>query len=195
MKMTEIEKRKAITDEHIVKLKEHLSLSAGLVAKKACVYATGSYGRGEANDGSDLDLFIVSKTVIVDEKTKREKILLSNLDKIRVQADLIRTTEALGIKEFDGDGKYLDLYSSTSLTNYLGHPEDDARNTLTARLLLLLESAPILENDVYNDIIDDVLAEYWKDYANHSEEFKPAYLVNDILRLWRTFCVNYEART
>jgi hypothetical protein len=69
------------------------------------------------------------------------------------------------------------------------------QNTFTARLLLLLESTCILESNVYNNIIGDVIAEYWKDYPKHSEAFKPAYLVNDILRLWRTFCVNYEART
>ena len=30
---------------------------------------------------------------------------------------------------------------------------------------------------------------------NVKDEFMPAFLANDILRLWRTFCVNYEART
>lgn len=36
---------------------------------------------------------------------------------------------------------------------------------------------------------------YWQDYIKHKNEFIPAFLANDILRLWRTFCVNYEART
>ena len=30
---------------------------------------------------------------------------------------------------------------------------------------------------------------------DHKTDFMPAFLANDILRLWRTFCVNYEART
>lgn len=30
---------------------------------------------------------------------------------------------------------------------------------------------------------------------DHKADFMPAFLANDILRLWRTFCVNYEART
>ncbi len=29
----------------------------------------------------------------------------------------------------------------------------------------------------------------------HKSDFMPAFLANDILRMWRTFCVNYEAHT
>ena len=77
----------------------------------------------------------------------------------------------------------------------MGRPDDDATNTLTARLLLILESRPILGADSYNEIIGDVITAYWRDYEDHRDSFMPAFLVNDVLRLWRTFCVNYEART
>ncbi len=49
--------------------------------------------------------------------------------------------------------------------------------------------------DIYEKAIGSVIAAYWRDYAKHKYEFIPAFLANDILRLWRTFCVNYEART
>jgi len=44
-------------------------------------------------------------------------------------------------------------------------------------------------------VISDVISAYWKDYPGRKGEFLPAFLANDILRMWRTFCVNYEART
>jgi hypothetical protein len=44
-------------------------------------------------------------------------------------------------------------------------------------------------------VLDDVIAAYWRDYEDHKTNFMPAFLANDVLRLWRTFCVNYEART
>jgi hypothetical protein len=47
----------------------------------------------------------------------------------------------------------------------------------------------------YKHVIEEVIAAYWRDYDDHKNEFVPAFLANDILRLWRTFCVNYEART
>ncbi len=40
-----------------------------------------------------------------------------------------------------------------------------------------------------------MIAAYWGDYEDHKTDFMPAFLANDILRLWRTFCVNYEAGT
>jgi hypothetical protein len=48
---------------------------------------------------------------------------------------------------------------------------------------------------VYQEVIEEVIAPYWRDYGDHKTDFMPAFLANDILRLWRTFCVNYEART
>jgi hypothetical protein len=123
------------------------------------------------------------------------KSRLRRLDEICIKADLIKVTRQLGIPEFDGDGRYLVHYSVHELTETLGKPEDDATNTFTARLLLLLESRPLLERTVYRQVTKEVIAEYWRDYEDHRSEFIPAFLANDILRLWRTFCVNYEART
>ncbi|HUE00873.1 MAG TPA: hypothetical protein VMR62_14985 [Bryobacteraceae bacterium] len=80
-------------------------------------------------------------------------------------------------------------------TKTLGTPEDDVTNTFTARLLLLLESRPLVGSAVYQELIEEVVAQYWRDYGDHKADFMPAFLANDILRLWRTFCVNYEART
>ncbi len=169
-------------------LKEQLLAAEKFVGQKACVYVTGSFGRGEASKHSDLDLFIVGK----GEKDRSE---LSNLDEIRVKADLIQAILNLGISEFSGDGEYLVQYTDRQLIETMGTRHDDARNTFTARLLLLLESKPLLGESVHIKVIADVIAAYWRDYPDHKNEFMPAFLANDILRLWRTFCVNYEAGT
>ena len=52
-----------------------------------------------------------------------------------------------------------------------------------------------LEEDVHQAAIASIVASYWRDFAGHEAEFVPGFLANDILRMWRTFCVNYEART
>jgi hypothetical protein len=149
---------------------------------------TGSFARGEASAHSDLDLFIVGNGT-------REKRALDPLDEILIKADLIAATRKLGIPEFSGGGEYLTHYTVGELVDTLGTREDDARNTFTARLLLLLESTPLLGQRVYNQTIRRVIAAYWRDYEDHRENFIPAFLANDVLRMWRTFCVNYEART
>lgn len=195
--MSELGDRRAETEARIRELRESLREAEGLAARKACVYITGSFGRCEASTHSDLDLFIAGKNngKPVPEPDGKEGSLLSRLDEICIKADLIEVTRGLKIQEFSGDGRYLTHYSVSELTKTLGTPEDDVTNTFTARLLLLLESRPLLESNVYDQIIEEVVVAYWRDYEDHKTSFIPAFLANDILRLWRTFCVNYEARS
>jgi predicted nucleotidyltransferase len=194
--MGELSDRRAQTVQRLKALDERLKDAAAIAQGKACVYATGSFGRCEASRHSDLDLFIVGKNEGVDEVPNRKRrSLLRTLDEIRIKADLIEATAALGIPEFSGDGRYLTHYSVDDLTKTLGTREDDVTNTFTARLLLLLESRPLLGGEVYQNALEEVLATYWRDYTDHKSDFIPAFLANDILRLWRTFCVNYEAGT
>lgn len=191
----EIENRRSETDARLLELRDKLRSTKTLTNGNACVYATGSFGRREASQHSDLDLFILGKS---DGKPKQDGVegsLLKRLDDICIKADLIKVTRELKIQEFSGDGRYLMHYSVHQFTKALGTPEDDVTNTFTARLLLLLESCPLLESDVYREAVEDVIAAYWRDYEDHRDDFIPAFLSNDILRLWRTFCVNYEART
>ena len=193
--MSELFDRRSQTQERLRVLQDKLRSAEEISADKACVYATGSFGRGEASKHSDLDLFIVGKRNGKPGPDGKEGSLLKRLDEILLKADLIQVTRDLGIPEFSGDGRYLVHYSVHDFTKTLGTPEDDVTNTFTARLLLLLESCPLVEQAVYEEVLDEVIAAYWRDYEDHKTGFMPAFLANDVLRLWRTFCVNYEART
>ena len=190
--MDELASRRAQTASQISLLRQKLQAAEKIAAGKACVYATGSFGRGEANKNSDLDLFIVG---LESKSSAINGSMLNRLDEICIKADLIEVTRALGIPDFDGDGRYLMHYPVQEFTGKLGTPDDDVTNTFTARLLLLLESSPLLEPTVYKQVIQEVIAAYWRDYEDHKSNFIPAFVSNDILRMWRTFCVNYEART
>ena len=191
----ELSDRRIATAARIETLRDRLKETERLAAGKACVYATGSFGRCEASAHSDLDLFIVGKKDGIEGSMAKKGVLLKHLDEICIKAALIDVTRQLGIPEFSGDGRYLVHYSAHDFTKTLGTSEDDVTNTFTARLLLLLESCPLLEDQVYREIIEEVIGAYWGDYEDHETDFMPAFLANDILRLWRTFCVNYEAGT
>lgn len=186
-----LDRRRSYAAHRIRELRDSLNDSERLCAGKACVYTTGSFGRGEAGDHSDLDLFIVGLTT--DDRPPKNR--LGRLDEILIKADLIECTRKMKFPEFSGDGEYLVRHSVHQLIDSLGKRNDDAENTFTARLLLLLESRPLLAEDVYSEVIDNTIAAYWRDYADHKNDFMPAFLANDILRLWRTLCVNYEAGT
>jgi predicted nucleotidyltransferase len=190
-------RRREASDSKLQTLVARLDEAKKFAGDNACVYVTGSFGRREASERSDLDLFIVgeSREILNAETNEKERLpRLRNLDGIRLKAKLIEAAEAAGLPEFDSDGEYLESYVVEDLVQTLGRREDDAANTFTARLLLLLESRPLLSSNVYDTCIDRVLAKYWRDAKDHPN-FNPAFLANDILRLWRTFCVNYEAKT
>src|SRR5207248_5891235 len=140
--------------------------------------ATGSFARGEASAHSDLDLFIVGRGSLFRGKIRRA---LKRLDETCIKADLIRETRVLGIPEFSGDGEYLTHYTVAELIRALGTPADDANNTFTARLLLLLESRPLIGEGVYQEAIQQTIDAYWRDFPDHEADFTPAFLANDIL--------------
>lgn len=183
-------KRRAFTTDRLGKLIETLKKSgADAVAEGcACVYATGSGGRGEMSGRSDLDVFIVQ----FQAKAKP----LTNLNEIILKARLIEANRALDFEDFSGDGEYVKSYDAKlDLIDKLGTRHDDYQNVLTARLLLLLESRPILNEALYGTVIDALVANYWRDYPQNSKNFLPVFLLNDILRFWKTLCLNYEERT
>lgn len=183
-----LERRRRQTEQRIQQLRSKLQDAAKLCSTEACIYVTGSFGRGEASRYSDLDLFIAGKGTPANPA-------ISRLNEILIKADLIEATRELGFPPFSGDGEYLKHYTVEEIVETLGTPEDDVTNTFTARLLLLLESYPLVDNSAYQSITTDVISAYWGDYQDHKRDFMPAFLANDVLRMWRTFCVNYEART
>jgi len=128
------EELRAFSQDKLSKVRSLVTEADQLVAGKACVYVTGSFGRLEANSTSDMDLFVVSDCGPGGNDT------LTGIDTILVQADLIHSLKKLDLPGLDGDGKYLSRHSISKMVETLGTPDDDAVNTFTARLLLLLES-------------------------------------------------------
>lgn len=60
-------------------------------------------------------------------------------------------------------------------------------------MLLLLESVPVIGEDVHRRVQDRILERY---LAYHRRSFRPPrFLLNDIIRYWRTVCVDFEGKT
>lgn len=150
-----------------------------------CIYVTGSYGRLEASDYSDLDLFFV-------HRGKKNLDAIPRLEKIRIDAQLIGLVEELGFPPFSNDGEYLQVHYLDDIRETMGGPDDDHENHFTARMLLLLESRPVFNDAIYEESLETIVNSYYRDYHDHETVFKPVFLINDILRFWKTLCLNYE---
>jgi hypothetical protein len=149
----------------------------------ACLYVTGSYGRLEATEHSDLDLFIV------------DGVRTAPLGRIKswlMRADIVRVARELNFAEFTGDARYLEAHTLPEMVKHIGGPEDDARNFFTARLLLLLEGQPLVGLEAYTHVREAFLKEYLRDYLRHREDFRPTFFLNDVARFWKTLALNYE---
>lgn len=154
-------------------------------ADELCIYITGSFGRKEAHADSDLDLFFV-------QRGEKKENKISYVEKALMDASVIRSCRKLKFPEFTKGGIYLEVHYLKDILNVLGSPDDDHLNYFTARMLLILESIPICNDNVYDDSVSDIILTYYRDYHEHENNFKPVFLLNDIHRYWRTMCLNYE---
>lgn len=146
------------------------------------IYCGGSLGRGDVGKKSDLDLFILSKN-----KGGQE----SRIDVLKLLTKIIIINDKLEYPEFSNDGQFITVYSFPEMLEALGSPRDDNENLFTVRMLLLLESKCIFNEDIYKQFIRDTIDHYFRD-SRGKKTFKPLFILNDLLRFWRTLCLNYE---
>ncbi len=150
--------------------------------KHISVFCGGSLGRGDVGSKSDLDLFI-----LFNKRSAQEK----RVESLELLSAILKINKELGYPEFSNDAQYLKAYSFPDMMEVLGSPSDDNENLFTARMLLLLESKPIFNNELYASYVERTLEVYFRDSVGKSS-FKPLFLLNDLLRYWRTLCLNYE---
>lgn len=175
--------RKSYSLQRLAEVADGLDDVRDLLAESGlCIYATGSYGRLEAWEASDIDLFFLYEDIAA----------YSYLAFIRVAARLIEKTEAMRFPPFSGDGRYLESLDVATMERILGSRGDDHTNTFTARMLLLLESQPVTDEQRYQELLARIVSFYYRDLPGHEDNFVPTFLVNDILRFWRTLTLNYE---
>jgi hypothetical protein len=75
----------------------------------------------------------------------------------------------------------------------------DTNANMTRRLLLLTESKSVLSEETYNSVVDNILLRYCSDYLppireQGSHAKTPRYLLNDLVRLWRTIAVDFGTK-
>lgn len=156
-----------------------------LVPVDASFLVFGSLARGEWTAGSDVDW-----TLLVDGQA--DDAHLATTQRIR------REIKATGWKDPGRSGLFGGLAFSHELVHRIGGEEDSNRN-ITQRILLLLESrAPIAEDTVRERVLRVLLNRYLSDDFGHlspaDQGRVPHFLLNDIVRYWRTMAVDFAAK-
>jgi predicted nucleotidyltransferase len=149
------------------------------------VVVFGSLARGEVTSGSDIDW-----TLLVDGPVDPTHYkTAARIREILLEAKLAEPATT---------GTFGTISSSHDIAHHIGGLEDSNRN-MTRRLLLLLESVSPLGDDVRKRVIRAVLDRYIVWGAGLPGESNPKlrvprFLLNDVVRYWRTMAVDYAAK-
>lgn len=184
------EQRAKKADARIEQLRKSLTfqLSSLPVSKdhpSLCIYATGSLARKEATEHSDLDAFFLLSG---DEEEKP----LGRIRDVKILNAVLNAQVEANFPDFSNDGAYLKFLYIDDVVKCIGNRDDDYKNAFTARMLLLTESTFLYSEDNFIKFKNAIIDVYFHDFHHHADEFKPIFLLNDILRFWRTLCLNYE---
>ncbi|MFF2387889.1 DUF294 nucleotidyltransferase-like domain-containing protein [Agromyces sp. NPDC058104] len=185
--MTDIfEQRRQYSLDRVGQLKEAITeLAEPIELADLTIFTVGSYGRLEASTESDVDLFFVYGSSDASKEHRRT-------NEMRLFGRLIEAVEDLGFPKLSNDAQYLQSHEVKKVLKHLGSAVDDSRNYFTTRMLLLLESRCLYGDASYGNVINAMLESYYRDYPTHEENFRPWFLLNDIMRFWKTLLLNYE---
>ena len=145
----------------------------------------GSLARNEWTSGSDLDW-----TYLIDGESDPEHLPITQ----RI-AGLLRDAK---FSEPGPTGVFGNMAFSHEIIHQIGGPNDSNRN-MTQRILLLLESSTIGRRDAYDRVIAGILYRYLQEDTSfitaYGKKTKiPRFLLNDIVRFWRTMAVDFASK-
>jgi predicted nucleotidyltransferase len=168
---------KDFSEAKLLKIREALPKS---VTDNALVVTCGSYARREASAASDMDFFCVENTAALPE------------DKANRMAEISEVVKKHIGKLPAKDGPFAeDVSRDDLLRNYGG--SDDSNETITRRMLYLLEGEHLNREEEFHKIRKDIITRYVGETpGDHQLAF---YLLNDMIRYWRTMTVDYANKT
>lgn len=153
---------------------------AGVAPSDTTVVVFGSMARGEMTDGSDLDW-----TLLVDGPADPH-----HLDVAREIGERFSGRAKLPGRE----GIFGTLAFSHEIVHNIGGEDDTNRNT-TRRILLLLESRALGDDEAYTRVLRNVSSRYLDEdrglWTGSGRPKVPRFLLNDIARYWRTMLVDF----
>jgi predicted nucleotidyltransferase len=145
------------------------------------IVVMGSLARGEMSPSeSDLDYILIAY-----ESVQPFQIYAAKL----AAAEAERRVHPKPRGQYTGFGG---LSSFSQMVNLIGL-EADTNTNHTHRILLLQESMSLLRNRHYDMLLDAVLERYLYDYSTWKRGV-PRFLLNDVVKYWRTIGVDYQAK-
>jgi len=156
-----------------------------LLSEDANFVVFGSLARREWTAGSDLDW-----TYLIDGE--------SNPEHLPITQRIAKLLEASQFSKPGPTGIFGNMAFSHEIIHQIGGTNDTNRN-MTQRILLLLESRPLGERLAYDRVIAGILYRYLQEDTSFITAYGkstkiPRFLLNDIVRFWRTMAVDFASK-
>lgn len=157
-------------------------MAVSVVPPDGSLVVLGSLARAEWTSGSDVDW-----TLLIDGQADPQHNLAAKEFAARLQDGKYKKPGPAGV--FGG------LSFSHDLIHCIGG-EHDTNTNMTRRVLLLLESRSLTTVDAHSRVIRGILKRYLDSertfLTDSGRKYKvPRFLLNDIVRYWRTVAVDY----
>jgi rubrerythrin len=148
-------------------------------ATDLAVVTVGSFGRREASIQSDLDFFLIERSPGV--ATSKEIEAVRN------------AISSCKIKLPSADGAFNShIELCTDMAKKIGG-FDDTTQKLTRRLLFLLEGDWLCNKALFDECFERLIQQYVRDTITEHQLCR--FLLNDLIRYYRTICVDFEYKT
>lgn len=131
--------------------------------------------------GSDFDHLVILNELETDPK----RILVYR----QAAAEALK---AIGVPPPGPSGLFGVAVSGTEFVNTIGL-ETDTNLHLSRRMLLLEESVPLNAEPSWSRLVEAIAARYLHEH-DESRPRVPRFLLNDVVRYWRTVAVDYQAK-
>lgn len=154
-----------------------------IVPADAVALTCGSYARREATSGSDLDFFILSPSE-ADYGSVGSKPAWFTAAETAITGIVAKPPAEGGA--FDAVTKMEDLLAKAG-------GDHDVNKNITRRMLYLLEGAHLTNQAKFEEIRRKIIEMYVEE-TPHDHQIA-LYLLNDVIRYWRTMTVDYSYKT
>lgn len=156
------------------------------------VIAFGSLAREEFTEASDFDYLVVAHSL--DPRPRGPRELLETVDRLRREMSTAQGGDGKQEVRAPGGTRLFGVaISAMDISEHIGL-QDDTNHDQTRRLLLLEESVSLLLPGRHRLLIRNILERYLYGYAEGEKAGVPRFLLNDVIRYWRTLTVDYQAK-
>ncbi len=174
--------------DHILKAREHTrtelvalreELAKMVLPPDTSVCLFGSWGRGELTDRSDHDWALLTPEPVAADDQEIADAVKRLRERFNDDDRAPGSSATFGV-----------AFDIRKLIEEIGLDKDDNKN-ITRRQLLLLESVGVtgtLRDEGFQTVLDRYLQRGIKDYR------VPRFMLNDLVRYWRTICVDFEGK-